>query len=177
MEKLKIEYLPKEQLKAYANNAKLHPGEQIEQIKRSIKEFGSRDPIAVWKDNEVIEGHGRLLAVMEMPEVETVPIIRCDDMTDEQRRAYMNVHNKLTMNTGFDFTVLQEELESISIDMTQFGFEEIHLDGFFDDDTGNDGAEQEKQPTFRIIAICENQDSYDKVLAFLADNSIEYQEL
>lgn len=123
--KLKIEYLPKENLKPYANNAKRHPAEQVEQIKSSIREFGFNDPIAVWKDNEVIEGHGRLLAAMEMDEIETVPVIRLDDLTDEQRRAYMNVHNKLTMNSGFDFELLEMELADISIDMTKYGFENI----------------------------------------------------
>lgn len=121
---LKIEYLSKEQLKPYANNAKIHTAEQVEQIKKSIQEFGFNDPIAVWHDNEIVEGHGRLLAVMEMPEIETVPIIRLDDLTDEQRRAYMLVHNKLTMNTDFDFELLDSELGGIiDIDMSEFGFD------------------------------------------------------
>lgn len=37
---LKIEYLKKEELKPYANNAKIHTAEQVEQIKKSIEEFG-----------------------------------------------------------------------------------------------------------------------------------------
>ena len=110
MSNLKIEYVSKDQLKPYAKNAKLHTDDQVEQIKRSIEEFGFNDPIAVWHEDEIIEGHGRLLAVMEMPEIETVPIIRLDDLTDEQRRAYMLVHNKLTMNTDFDFGLLDSEL-------------------------------------------------------------------
>lgn len=40
---LKIEYLSKEDLKPYANNAKIHTGEQIEQIKKNIEEFGFND--------------------------------------------------------------------------------------------------------------------------------------
>lgn len=40
MKKLKIEYLNKKELKPYANNAKIHTLEQIEQIKNSIKQFG-----------------------------------------------------------------------------------------------------------------------------------------
>lgn len=63
---LKVEYVPISELKAYVNNAKEHPAEQIEQIKKSILEFGFLDPIAVWKDNEIIEGHGRLLACSEL---------------------------------------------------------------------------------------------------------------
>lgn len=124
MSNLKIEYVSKDQLKPYAKNAKLHTDDQVEQIKRSIEEFGFNDPIAVWHEDEIIEGHGRLLAVMEMPEIETVPIIRLDDLTDEQRRAYMLVHNKLTMNTDFDFELLDSELGDIlDIDMSEFGFD------------------------------------------------------
>lgn len=121
---LKIEYVDKQDLKPYANNAKVHTAEQIEQIKRSIAEFGMNDPIAVWHDNEIVEGHGRLLALMEMDDVTQVPIIRLDEMTDEQRRAYMLVHNKLTMNTDFDVDLLDIELDNIlDIDMADFGFD------------------------------------------------------
>ena len=65
MEKLKIEYVPIDSIKKYRNNAKLHPQEQIEQIKKSIQEFGMNDPIAVW-NNEIVEGHGRYEAVKQL---------------------------------------------------------------------------------------------------------------
>lgn len=124
MDKLKIEYVNKEDLKPYVNNAKIHTAEQVEQIKKSIAEFGFNDPIALWHDNEIIEGHGRLLAVMEMDEIKKVPVIRLDDLTDEQRKAYTLVHNKLTMNTDFDVDLLNLELEDIvDIDMSEYGFE------------------------------------------------------
>ena len=133
---LKIEYLSKDILKPYANNAKSHPKEQIEQIKNSIREFGFNDPIAIWHDNEIIEGHGRLLASMEMPEIEKVPVIRLDSLTDEQRRAYMLVHNKITMNTGFDIDMISSEIESFTdIDLTDFGFSEAELLEFTVDDS------------------------------------------
>lgn len=120
---LKIEYVKKTDLKTYVNNAKVHTADQVEQIKKSIRDFGFNDPIAVWKDNEIIEGHGRLMAAMEMDEIDMVPVIRLDGLTDEQRRAYMLVHNKLTMNTNFDVDLLGIELDSIvDIDMSEFGF-------------------------------------------------------
>lgn len=133
---LKIEYLKKEELRPYANNAKIHTAEQVEQIKKSIREFGFNDPIAVWHENEIVEGHGRLLAAMEMDELETVPVIRLDELTDEQRRAYMLVHNKLTMNTEFDIDLLNLELDDITdMDMTDFGFfnPDFDVEQFFGD--------------------------------------------
>lgn len=85
--KLKVEYLPIDEIKPYENNAKIHTPEQIEQIKASIRQFGMNDPIGIWsKDNIIVEGHGRLIACLELGYTE-IPIIRLDDLTDEQRKA------------------------------------------------------------------------------------------
>lgn len=122
--RLQVEYVPTRDIKPYKNNAKLHPTEQIAQIKQSITEFGFNDPIAVWHDT-IVEGHGRLIAALELG-IETVPIIRLDELTDEQRKAYALVHNKLTMNSGFDIELLNmelTELKGFNFDMEQFGFE------------------------------------------------------
>ena len=132
MEHLKIEYLPIDTLKPYENNAKEHPQEQIDQIIESIKQFGMNDPIGIWGDEHlIVEGHGRLLALEQMGETEA-PTIRLDHMTDEQRKAYTLVHNKTTMNSGFNLEILNAELESIDIDMTDFGFsmEDMEQDEF-----------------------------------------------
>lgn len=118
---LEIEYVDINTIKPYKNNAKLHPRKQIEQIKSSIEQFGMDDPIAVW-NGEIVEGHGRLIACKELG-INEVPIIRLDHLTDEQRKAYTLVHNKLTMNSDFDLDVLNEELENIiEIDMSEFDF-------------------------------------------------------
>ncbi len=136
---LKIEYLDKNELKPYANNAKIHTADQVEQIKKSIREFGFNDPIAVWHENEIVEGHGRLLAAMEMDELKTVPVIRLDDLTDEQRKAYAIAHNKLTMNTDFNLDLLAMELEDIGdLDMTDFGFNEREILELTIDDSPED---------------------------------------
>lgn len=149
MEKLKIEYVDINSIKPYKKNAKLHPEEQIEQIKKSIEEFGMDDPIGIWKD-EIVEGHGRLMACKELGYTE-IPIIRLDHLTDEQRKAYALAHNKLTMNSDFDLDLLNEELLSIGdIDMTNFGFD-IDL-----------GIEEDKplkadlHPTMKPLKLCAN---------------------
>ena len=122
---LQVEYVDISTIKPYKGNAKEHPKEQIEQIKKSMQEFGVKDPIGIWH-NEIVEGHGRYLALKELGEKQ-VPVIRLDDLTDEQRRAYTLVHNQLTMNSGFDLDTLKVELDNIGeIDMSEFGF---NLDG------------------------------------------------
>ena len=82
MNKLEIEYVNIDGLRPYKNNAKIHTKEQIAQIKKSIEEFGFNDPVAIWND-EIVEGHGRLIAAKELG-IETVPVVRLDDLSDEQ---------------------------------------------------------------------------------------------
>ena len=48
---LKIEMMKLEDIQPYENNAKIHTGEQVEQIKKSIEEFGFNDPIAIDENN------------------------------------------------------------------------------------------------------------------------------
>ncbi len=174
---LKIEYLKKDQLRPYANNAKVHTAEQVEQIKYSIRQFGFNDPIAIWHDNEIVEGHGRLLAAMEMDEIDVVPVIRLDELTDEQRRAYMLVHNKLTMNTDFDIDLLELELDNISnIDMDSFGFV---IGDDFDAETeigDMDDDEKEEFESLDVLVSCETKKQIDRLLAFLKKNDISYEE-
>lgn len=161
---LKIEYIPIEDIKPYSNNAKTHPAEQIQQIKNSILEFGFRDPIAVW-NNTIVEGHGRLLAAQELGYKE-LPIIRLDDLSDEQRKAYCLAHNKLTMNSDFDLDVLSAELDSITdIDMSDFGFD-LDLPDFDDvvpDKSDSEFNEMKEQYTtcphcgMRFVPIIEEE--------------------
>lgn len=125
---LKIEYVPIEELKPYAYNARKHDKESIEAIKASIEEFGFDDPIGVWKNNVIIEGHGRYLAGKELG-LETVPIIRLDHLTEEQRRAYALAHNKTTEVSTWDYGLLDKELDDIlDIDMSKFGFLNFDMD-------------------------------------------------
>lgn len=105
----------------YENNAKLHPKEQIDQIKNSILEFGNNDPIAIDENNVIIEGHGRYEALKELG-FDKVNVIVLDELSEEQKNAYRVVHNQLTMNTDWDIDKLKKELNTISLDMSTLGF-------------------------------------------------------
>lgn len=166
---LKIEYIKTNELKAYANNAKEHPAEQVEQIKKSIQQFGFNDPIAVWHDNEIIEGHGRLMAALEL-KIEKVPIIRLDDLTDEQRRAYMLVHNKLTMNSDFNLDLLQMELDDIlNIDMKDYGFDLLKdLE-----DEVNEAKEINYEEKISVVIDCKDEEEAETIFNKLTEEGYE----
>lgn len=105
-------------LKPYEKNAKTHPKENIEAIKKSIQKYGFADPIGVWgKQNIIVEGHGRYLACKELG-IDEVPCIRLDHLTDEERREYTLLHNKTTMMSDFDLDLLGQEL--LELDLSDF---------------------------------------------------------
>lgn len=170
--KLKID-----ELKPYEKNAKIHTQEQIEQIKASIEEFGMCDPIGVWSDdNIIVEGHGRLQALKEMG-FDEVDCIRLDHLTDEQRKSYTLAHNKLTMNTGFDFDILQKELDELELDMGEFGFvlEEADVDiSYIDDLMNNEFAGSNESDSFEITFVFLKTDKpiLDKYIKEFGKNAI-----
>lgn len=115
------------ELKPYKNNARLHPKEQIEKIKNSITEFGFITPVIIDENNTILVGHGRTQAAKELGLTE-LPYRRITNLTDEQKRAYILADNKLSDIAEWDDELLQMELESISLDMTAFGFEDFNID-------------------------------------------------
>lgn len=66
-----------------------------------------------------------------------VPVIYADDLTEEQIKAFRLADNKVAEKSLWDYTKLDEELDSIlDIDMSMFDFENIeetNLDDFFED--------------------------------------------
>lgn len=153
---MKIEKISIKEIAPYENNAKLHPAEQIEQIKKSIQEFGNNDPIAIDENNVIIEGHGRYLALKELG-FEEVEVIKLNHLTEEQKKAYMLVHNKLTMNTDFDLDLLSEELGNIlEIDMGDFGFD-LDIDDEDEETKERTDLSDEVKETYQVIIDCENE--------------------
>lgn len=125
---MKVEQVPLGALRPYDGNAKKHTEEQLEAVKNSIREFGFRNPVIAWHDQdgraEIVAGHARCKAAQELG-MESVPVVFCDDLTDAQRRALTLVDNQTTMMTGWDEDALAYELDVLSgdFDMADFGFD------------------------------------------------------
>src|SRR5258708_5246300 len=92
---LAISYVPIESLKADARNARVHTKKQVRQIASSIESFGFNVPILIDGENNVVAGHGRILAAKLLGLAE-VPTVRLDHLTGAQRRAFAIADNPLT---------------------------------------------------------------------------------
>lgn len=117
-------------LKPFDKNARTHSPTQVKQIAASIKEFGFNVPILISEAGEIIAGHGRLMAANQLG-LPSVPCIEISHLTEAQRRAFIIADNKLTLNAGWDDTLLTGELswlkdEGFKLDLT--GFDQKELD-------------------------------------------------
>lgn len=146
---MRVESVPIEALKPYDNNAKRHTPEQIEAVGNSIREFGFRNPIIAWHNEdgmaEIVAGHARAAAAKAMG-MDAVPVVFCDDLTDAQRRALTLVDNQTCVMTGWDDDMLAYELDVLAqdFDMGELGFTDVG-------EGATDAIGEEREPRRKVV--------------------------
>ena len=153
----RIERRPIEALIPYARNSRTHSDEQIAQIAASMREWGWTNPVLVDEDGGIIAGHGRVMAARKLGMTE-VPVIVAAGWTEAQKRAYVIADNKLALNAGWDFEVLEAEiraLEEEDFNLKLLGFNEKELEAIIDlegaDDVGDDDEPKDESRNLLLI--------------------------
>ncbi len=130
---LAVTYVSPMEVKPYRNNPKKHSEKQVTQLINSIKEFRFNNPVLIDENNELIAGHGRLLAAQHL-HLEKIPAIYLTHLTQAQKKAYRIADNKLTENGEWDIDLLKLELKDIekldlnlNLDLTGFDNQEIDV--------------------------------------------------
>lgn len=138
---MKIIYKKVNDLIPYINNSRTHSEEQVNQIVASINEFGFTNPLLIDEKDNIIAGHGRLIASKKLG-MEEVPCIVLEGLTEAQKKAYIIADNKMALNAGWDEELLKIELENLKeldfdLELTGFNVDEL------DDILGNNEEETE----------------------------------
>lgn len=126
---LKIEQWEIGRLAPYPANAKVHPEQQVEQIKASLTQFGFVNPILVDGKGEVIAGHGRLAAALAMG-MAKVPVIKLGHLSDAQAKALRIADNSIAQAGQWNVDLLEAELatlRAIDFDLEPLGLTHIEL--------------------------------------------------
>lgn len=118
-----------DELIPYENNAKIHGPDQIEQLRRSLREFGFVSPVLIDEDKNLIAGHGRVEAARAEGMTE-VPYVLVSELSEAQRRAYIIADNRLTEAGVWDAGRLKLEMQELQAlefdtDLTGFAMAEI----------------------------------------------------
>tara|TARA_R110000787_G_scaffold39775_4_gene99316 strand:- start:2205 stop:2744 length:540 start_codon:yes stop_codon:yes gene_type:complete len=140
---LEVAYVATTDLIPYANNPRTHSEQQVAQVAASIQEFGFNNPILIDEHNSIIAGHGRLAAAQKL-DMNTVPTILLEGLSEAQRKAYVIADNKLTENGGWDYDLLAVEidrLKELDVDVNLTGFEPQEVNKLFGEEVEKDIAE------------------------------------
>ena len=183
MSSLQIQYRPVESLIPYARNAKQHADAQVAQIAASIREFGWGAPILVDGQNNVIAGHGRLLAARKLGMTE-VPVVPMTHLTDTQRKALILADNKISENASWDDALLGlelTELQEASFDLELTGFTAEEWDKLIASDSNAGLVDDDQIPDVIETAISQIGDVWllgeHKVLCGDATKTEDYKKL
>ena len=126
----------------YENNPRINDG-AVEAVMESIEQCGYCAPIVVDENMVILAGHTRLKAVARLG-WETVQVAVIDGMTEEQKRKYRLLDNKVGEIAVWDFAKLDEELSGLDFEGVDFGFPDlsnIDIDALF-----TDAERKEKEP-------------------------------
>lgn len=136
---MEIIYKSTNEIEPYENNPR-NNNEAIEKVAASITDYGFRVPIVIDSNNIIVAGHTRYKAALKIG-CESVPCIVIDDLTPEQIRAYRLIDNKTAEYSSWNFEMLEKELKSLDIDISEFEFPDlgeildISDDDFYTDET------------------------------------------
>lgn len=137
-----VEQVAISDLRPDPKNARKHPPAQVRQIAASIEAFGFNTPILVDRDNLIISGHGRLLALQRLGRSHA-PAIRLEHLSPAAARAFAIAENRLVETSIWDEDLLSEHLQALSaldldfsLEVTGFTMAEIDLkiEGLGDND-------------------------------------------
>lgn len=130
---MQIIYKRLRELKPYEKNPRKND-DAVQYVAKSIEQFGFKVPMVIEHDGTIVCGHTRFKAAQEL-DMDEVPCIIADDLTDDQIRAFRLVDNKVGELATWDNERLQIELDEIAgIDMSGFGFAvgDVDIDQLFD---------------------------------------------
>lgn len=113
-------------LKMYEANPR-NNDDAVDEVAKSIKEFGFKVPMVIDKDNVIICGHTRYKACVSLG-IKEVPCVVADDLSEEQIKAFRLVENKTSELASWDFDLLEQELEDIDENIDMSIFESMELD-------------------------------------------------
>jgi len=180
----KIELWNLDRLKPYEKNAREHSEQQVAQIAASIVEFGFLNPILVDSNDGIVAGHGRLSAAKELA-LEVVPVVVLDHLSENQKKAYILVDNKLAENATWNEDLLAEEIIKLNLqdfDLNILGWSDEELKSLQEDGWATDIEEVIKnddehldaiQAKFTVLLDEENKDKVIKNLnEYCSSNNI-----
>lgn len=112
-----IHWIPVEDLIPYDKNPRNISEKSVEQVAKSIEEFGWQQPIVADGDKVIIIGHTRRRAAIKL-KCKLVPVVIETRLTEDQVKALRIADNRTHDYSTWDYPVLLQELEALPDDFS-----------------------------------------------------------
>ena len=103
----------------YENNPRKNK-KAVSAVAESIEQVGYNNPIIVDENMVILAGHTRRLALLKQ-KADEIEVLQVFGLTDEQKRKYRLLDNKVGEYASWDFVALMEEVKDLD-------WEEVELD-------------------------------------------------
>ena len=164
---MEIKLVKIDEIIPYENNPRNNE-EAVEPVMKSIKEFGFKVPMVIDKENIIVTGHTRYKAAKKL-EIDKVPCIIADDLSEDQIKAYRLADNKVAEFAEWDFNILNLELnELIDFDMSIFGFD-LDIGEEEKKTIEREDLSDEIGETFEVIIECDNENEQQELFEKLTE--------
>jgi DNA modification methylase len=127
---LNVSWVKPSSLKLYGRRARRHSKKKLKKLRALMAEFGWTNPLIVDELGMVLCGAGRLMVAIE-DEMDLVPVIRIEHMTEAQKRAYIIADNRIAEEASWDGALLRDELRGLielGYDVELTGFDTLEID-------------------------------------------------
>jgi len=148
-----VEMVPVNELAPYLRNSRAHPPKQLRKIADAIKKYGFTVPILRDENGTLLTGHARLEAARKLG-LEAIPCTTAVGWSEEKKRAYRILDNKMALDSTWDTDALMMELGDLAeagFDLELTGFDETELAHLLGEKDPAQPKEDQKKP---IPAIC-----------------------
>ena len=144
---MKLQKLKLANIEPYKNNPRKND-EAVNAVAESIRQCSYITPIIVDENYVIIAGHTRYKALVALG-IDDAECLICDGLTEEQKKKYRFLDNKIGEKATWDLMKLEVELEGL--DLEGFDFLGMAADLPVDSD-GSSGSEKELTGTTEIDA-------------------------
>lgn len=164
--KMEVRWVNPRDLIPYANNAKVHSPDQIDQIASQIASFGFDQPIVVDARNVIIKGHGRREAAIKLNLAE-VPVVV--STLDEYQAMAARIADNAVVSKEYNKDKLKFDLGTLKmsgLDLKLTGLKPLELKSLVPSDNQSkqiiDTVNREEAPSEEEYVPSENAEDVER---------------
>lgn len=117
-------------LKAHENNVKVHSEKQVQELAKSLEQFGQIRPVIADENNVILCGHGLVKAAISLGKTE-IDVMVMSGLSEVQKKKLLLADNKLADLGTYDYDAVDDIINSLEGDFDIPGYDSDTLEEMY----------------------------------------------